>query len=76
MKFEDWDTDHSGSLSVKELCQSVKDLDVKCSQVEFKKKTKKVFKQADTDGDKNLTFEEFLPVYNLLFLSKVSFDDF
>lgn len=76
IKFEDWDVDGNGSLSVKELCRSVKDLNIKCSQVEFKKKMRKVFKQADTDNDKSLTFEEFLPVYNLLFLSNVSFDDF
>jgi hypothetical protein len=38
MKFADWDEDGNGSLSVKELCGAIKDLNVKCSNVEFKKK--------------------------------------
>ena len=40
MKFADWDEDGNGSLSVKELCGAIKDLNVKCSNVEFKKKMK------------------------------------
>ena len=48
---------------------------MKCTSKQFKKGIKKAFKSFDTDGDGSLTFKEFLPVYNFLFLSEMNFDD-
>jgi len=76
MKFQDWDTDSSDGLSVKELQSITKDLNLKITAKQFRGAIKKAFKQHDTDGDKNLSFEEFLPIYNLLYLSEMNFDDF
>ena len=75
MKFEDWDTDRSGTLSSSELKKVSKELGLKCSKTEFTKGIKKAFKKWDSDGDGSLTFNEFLPVYNFLYTSEMNFDE-
>jgi len=74
MKFNDWDTDSSGTLSVKELQSITKDLKLKVTASKFRAAIKKQFKKHDTDGDKSLTFEEFLPIYNLLYIDNIDFN--
>lgn len=75
MKFADWDTDNSGSLSLKELQSITKDLNLKVTAKQFRSAIKKQFKKADTDGDKSLSFEEFLPIYNILYIEEMDFND-
>ena len=75
MKFADWDTSGDGVLFLKELQHVCKELNLHCSHVEFKAHMKRVFKKADRDGDKKLSFEEFLPVYNFIFVNNMNFDE-
>ena len=75
MKFSDWDTNSSGSLAIEELKHVAKELHIHMSGAKFKKVIKAAFKKFDADHDGSLSFEEFLPVYNFLYLQNLNFDD-
>ena len=75
MKFSDWDKDCSGTLTVGELKHVAKELHVHMTGTHFKKVVKAAFKKFDSDGDGALTFEEFLPVYNFLYIQNLNFDE-
>ncbi len=76
MKFNDWDKDGNGHLEVKELQGIAKELTLKMTAKKFREGIKKMFKQVDANGDKKLSFEEFVPIYNFIYLSEMNFDDF
>jgi len=80
MKFADWDKDGNGTLEVKELQGIFKEMNVpgcspvKLSNKEFRALMKKAFKKVDADDDGHLSFEEFLGVYNFIYLQQLDFD--
>jgi len=73
MKFADWDKNGNGTLEIKELQSITKELNLKTTAKEFRSAIKKEFKKRDVDGSGGLTFEEFLPVYNLLYIGDMDF---
>jgi len=74
MKFADWDKDGNGTLDVKELQKISKELNLKTTAKQFRTAMKKCFKANDVDGDGLITFEEFLPIYNWLYVSEMEFE--
>lgn len=75
--FAQWDKDGSGTLELneltkKEVCESLKI--PKTKPKEIKKIIKNVFSKIDSDSNGTLSFDEFLSLYNFLFLQEANMD--
>jgi len=76
MMFKEHDSSGNGQVEIREIQAIFKKLNLTVSRREFSRLLKKAFKMADTDDDKSLTFEEFLPLYQWLYVDQLNFDVF
>jgi len=76
IKFQEIDKDASGTVELKELQKLFSALNLDMSKSAFKKKLKTAFKESDVDGDGTLTFEEFMTMYNFLYVSALDMSAF
>jgi len=74
--FADMDEDKDGHLTMGEVRKVLKNLGLPIRHCEFKKYITKAFKLADKNKDSQLNLEEFLPMYQFLYMQRLDYDVF
>jgi len=74
--FKKIDKDKSGELSTTELCDALMHIHPNLRPSDAFKRVRRLFSEVDEDDNRQISFEEFLKIVNLVKIEDTTFDDF